>query len=222
MISYISLKGRSNLTICEDSLTSSVFDGLKYLPTDIFYSILKNSLYQDKLPKYSGELLDIIFWDKWNAKETSNVNFVEPDLLLKFEDFDVIIEAKRFDVFQQSQEQMENEIIAYHNVFDGDKDLYFVQLGGLHSTDEESDYCFKDRKIKIVKTDWSRLLHEIIKKRMVLESASISQTQAYCRILDDVRKAFEMHNFYEMKWMKDIVPVTISEIKFNGINFLKK
>ena len=222
MISYISTKGRSALTICEDSLTSSVFDGLKYLPTDLFYSILKNSLYQDKLPRYSGELLDMIFWDKWDAKDTTNSNFVEPDLLLKFEDFDVIIEAKRFDEFQQSRNQMDNEIKSYYNVFDGDKDLYFVQLGGLHSKEDESDYCFKEKKIKVVKTDWTRLLHEIIKKRNVIHPASLPQTHAYCRILDDIRKAFEMHNFYEMKWMKDILPTSINEIQFNKMNFLKK
>lgn len=219
MISYISTKGRSSLTICEDSLTSSVFDGLKYLPTDIFYSILKNALYHDKLPKYSGELLDIIFWDKWDAKETSNSKFVEPDLIIKFEDFDIIIEAKRYDNFQQSRNQMENEIKSYYNVFDGNKDLYFAQVGGLHSKEDELDYCFNDKKIKIVKTDWTRLLHEIIKQRNILQLASLSQTHAYCRILDDVRKAFEMHNFYEMKWMKDILPTTITEMQFNGMNF---
>lgn len=221
MISYISTKGRSSLTICEDSLTSSVFDGLKYLPTDIFYSIIKNSLYHDKLPKYSGELLDIIFWDKWDAKDTSNAKFVEPDLILKFEDFDVIIEAKRYDAFQQSRHQMEKEIKSYYNVFDVDKALYFIQLGGLHSKDDEADYCLGDRQIKIVKTDWTRLLHEIIKQRDILQSAALSQTQAYCRILDDVRKAFELHNFYEMKWMKDILPTTIRQMQFNEMNFLK-
>ena len=222
MISYISTKGRSAFTICEDSLTSSVFDGLKYLPTDLFYSILKSSLYHDKLPKFSGEIVDMIFWDKWDAKDTSNSRFVEPDLLLNFEDFDVIIEAKRFDEFQQSRNQMDNEIKSYYNAFDGDKDLYFVQLGGLHSKEDESDYCFKEKKIKVVKTDWTRLLHEIIKQRNVLQPASLPQTHAYCRILDDVRKAFEMHNFYEMKWMKDILPLSIREIKFDEMNFLNK
>src|SRR5690606_13471910 len=104
--------------------------------------------------------------------------------------------------------QMENEIKSYYNVFDGNKDLYFAQVGGLHSKEDELDYCFNDKKIKIVKTDWTRLLHEIIKQRNILQLASLSQTQAYCRILDDVRKAFEMHNFYEMKWMKDILHTT--------------
>jgi hypothetical protein len=222
MISYIRKKGRSNLQICEDSLTASVFDGLKYLPTEIFYSILKNAMYQDKFPKNSGELINIIFWDKWDAKDTSNSKFVEPDLLLQFDDFDIIIEAKRFDNFQQSKEQMEKEIKAYYNVFDGEKELFFVQLGGLYSKENEDDFCFQEKKIKIVKTDWTRLLHEIIKQRNIFQNASISQTYAYCRILDDVRKAFEMHNFYEMKWMKEIKPLSITNIEFNTMNFLKK
>lgn len=222
MISYLRKKGRSNLTICEDSLTASVFDGLKYLPTEIFYSIVKKSLYQDKLPKISGELLNIIFWDKWNAKDTSNSNFVEPDLLLQFEDFDIIIEAKRYDNFQQSKHQMEKEIQAYYNVFDGSKDLYFIQLGGLHSKDNEDDFCFNNYKIKIVKTDWSRLLHEVVTQRILFQSNPYSQTLAYCRVLDDVRKAFEMHNFYEMKWMKEMAYTAIKVKQFNTISYLKK
>lgn len=222
MISYISKKGRSNLQICEDSLTASVFDGLKYLPTEIFYSILKKSLYQDKLPKISGELLNIIFWDKWNAKNTSNSNFVEPDLLLQFEEFDIIIEAKRYDNFQQSKHQMENEIQAYYNVFEGNKKLYFIQLGGLHSKDDEDDFSYKNFKIKILKTDWTRLLHEVVTQYAIFQSSPFSQTIAYCRILDDVRKAFEMHNFYEMKWLKDIVFSAIKTDQFNKMKFLKK
>ena len=222
MISYVSTKGRSNLKICEDSLTASVFDGLKYLPTEIFYSILKKALYQDKLPKFSGELIKIIFWDKWDAKDTSNSNFVEPDLLLQFEDFDVIVEAKRFDYFQQSKQQMENEIRAYYNVFDGNKILYFVQLGGLHSKNDEDDFYFNNYKIEILKTDWTRLLHEVVTQRTILQNIPFSQTLAYCRILDDVRKAFEMHNFYEMKWMKDIAFTAIKTEHFNTMIFLKR
>ena len=222
MLSYLIKKGRTNLQICEDSLTSSVFDGLKYLPTEIFYSILKKALYHDKLPNISGELVNIFFWDKWNAKDTSNSNFVEPDLLLQFEDFDVIIEAKRYDDFQQSKNQMKNEIQAYYNVFDGNKTLYFVQLGGLYSKEDEDDFCFNDKKIKILKTDWTRLLHEVVTQRTLFQNNPFSQTLAYCRILDDVRKAFEMHNFYEMKWMKDINYTAIRTEQFDTMNFLKK
>lgn len=220
MISYISIKGRSSLTICEDSLTASVFDGLKYLPTEIFYTILKNALYQDKLPKISGELLDIIFWDKWSAKDTSNSNFVEPDLLLCFEDFDIILEAKRYDEKQQSSHQMQNEIQAYYNNFDGAKNLYFIQLGGLHTKDDEPDYLFQDKKIKIAKTDWTRLLHEVVKQYNLFEKTPFSQTVAYCRILSDVRKAFEMHNFYEMQWLHDVNHVSVNTYQFNALHFL--
>ena len=40
--------------------------------------------------------------------------------------------------------------------------------------------------------------------------------------IDDVRKAFEMHNFYEMKWMKDITYTAIRTEQFDTMNFLKK
>ena len=117
---------------------------------------------------------------------------------------------------------MKNEIQAYYNVFDGNKTLYFVQLGGLHSKEDEDDFCFNDKKIKILKTDWTRLLHEVVTQRTLFQNNPFSQTLAYCRILDDVRKAFEMHNFYEMKWMKDITYTAIRAEQFDTKNFLKK
>ena len=51
MISYFKY-GKGKLDICEDSLTASVFDLLKFLHTDLFWHILKQALHQDHLPNY--------------------------------------------------------------------------------------------------------------------------------------------------------------------------
>ena len=220
MISYISKKGRSNLQICEDSLTAAVFDGLKYLPTEIFYSILKNALYQDKLPKNPGELLEVLFWDKWDATNTTNSTYVEPDILMKFDDLDIILEAKRYDNFQQNHHQMKDQIISYYNENDDDKKLYFVQLGGLHNTNDEKDFLYENRSITILKTNWTRIMNEVIKKIDDFSKVELSQAKAYLRILMDIKKGLELHHFYAMKWFSDIDIHPISDYNFNTMNFL--
>lgn len=50
---------KSKMEVKEDSLTATIFDLLKYLPSDIFWSILTRSLYHQKLPKFSGEIQQI-------------------------------------------------------------------------------------------------------------------------------------------------------------------
>jgi len=204
MISYFHRR-KGKLTSCEDSLTAVVFDTLKYLPTEMFWSILKRSLYFDKLPIASGNLLSISFWDKWESKDTTNSNFVEPDIFLRFNEFDVIIEAKRFDEKQQSVTQMKNEIQAYYNEFqDDEKVLYFIQLGGLHHRNDEPNFPFKNKTIVICKTNWTRLLEEIVNENNKLKEKTSSIEFAYSRILEDSINGFALHQYYKKRWLKNL------------------
>lgn len=204
MVSYFHRR-KGSLNTCEDSLTAVVFDTLKYLPTEMFWSILKRSMYYDKLPTASGDLSSISFWDKWKADDTTNSNFVEPDVFLRFNAFDVIIEAKRYDEKQQSRTQMENEIQAYYNEFSEDgKSLYFIQLGGLHDKDDEPDFPFNDKSIVICKTNWTKLLEQIISENNKLKDKTSSIEQAYSRILEDAINGFALHRYYQKRWLKDL------------------
>ena len=55
-----------------------------------------------------GELLHYEFWPNYNKTEhTSNESYVEPDLLLEFEYFNLLVEIKRKDV--QSYRQYEGQ-----------------------------------------------------------------------------------------------------------------
>jgi hypothetical protein len=205
MISYFHRR-KGNLGTCEDSLTAVVFDTLKYLPTEMFWSILKRSLYYDKLPTASGDLLSISFWDKWKAKDTTNSNFVEPDVFLRFNEFDVIIEAKRHDEKQQSGTQMKNEIQAYYNEFNEDnKVLYFIQLGGLHHRNDELDFLFKDKNVVICKTNWTKLLEQIVTENNKIKNSGLTILSAYNRILEDSISGFALHQYYKKRWLKNLI-----------------
>lgn len=204
MITYFSKKGHIN--ICEDSLTSMVFDFLKYLPIEMFWEILKKSLCQDKLPKVSGEEMQISFWEKWNADGTQNSIYVEPDVFIRFSKFNVIVEAKRYDENQQYKEQMTKEIKAYYNEFQDNKQLYFIQCGGLNNHNNEPDIKMNNNSVVICKTNWTKLLTEIVTLR---EQDYISNSQA--RILDDLIRGFELFGFFRKTWLNSLKLQKIGE-----------
>ena len=224
MISYFYRnKGRSELNPCEDSLTAVVFDTLKYLPTSIFWDILKSALYKDKLPPDSGELKEITFWDKWNSEGTGNTNFVEPDVFLRFNDFDIIIEAKRYDKNQQSEGQISNEIQSYFNEYETEKkDLYLIKLGGLHSKSDEKNHFI--RNTPICKTDWTRLLDVISKKLYDLKKEGDFLSSSYVRILEDCIHGFALHQYYKKEWFSELKPYqTINHLCLkNTFNYARK
>ena len=223
MVSYFYRnKGRKELNPCEDSLTAVVFDTLKYLPTNLFWTILKSSLYQDKLPFISGELDAITFWDIWNATDTSNSKFVEPDVFLRFNKFDVIVEAKRFDTKQQNDSQITNEIQSYLNEYSEDKkELYVIKLGGLHSKENEKKHKLHDAII--CKTDWTKLLDVISKTLSDLIKESNPINNSYIRILEDCIQGFALHQYYKKEWLSEICQIKITtHVSFkNTFNYVK-
>ena len=222
MISYY-YKYKRSANTCEDLLTSITFDGLKHLPTEIFWKILKLSLIHDKLPHVSGELENISYWESWDAKGTSNSKKVYPDVFLRFYNFDVIIEAKSRDEKQQYSEQKENEIISYFNEYkDDNKQLYFIQLGGLHNFDDEPDFIFDNKRIIICKTNWTKLLHQIVFQKEKFQKHNLSVFNSYSRILDDIILGFELHQFYSIRWLRDLSRHKIQTSRFDFFNYAVK
>ena len=218
-------KNKGKLKICEDSLTSHVFDLMKYLPVELFWSILKKSLYQDKLPDYCGEIEELLFWEKWNAKETGNTRFVEPDVFVRFKNFDIIIEAKRYDNFQQNEKQHQAQMQSYLNEFEEEsKTLYYIQLGGLHDKENVSNKIINNHEIIICKTDWSSILSEVVKEKENFETVSISYLVPYKRILEDLIAGFELHQFYKKSWLDSLTidkPLQTQHIN-NFLSYVKR
>ncbi|MGL4986329.1 MAG: hypothetical protein ACRC5H_04225 [Treponemataceae bacterium] len=217
MITYFRSR-KGNFRICEDSLTSTVFDLLKYLPTEILWSILKKSLCHQKLPEISGELIKISFWEKWNSEGTDNTQYVEPDLFLRFMHFDLIIEAKRYNERQQSESQIKKEIQSYYNEYEADnKPLYFIQLGGLHDTENDEDFPFNDKSVVICKTNWTRLLDQIVEEKNKIDGIFYSQTNSYRRILEDLINGLEIHGFFKKLWLETLTSPKIEEYDVGGL-----
>ncbi|MBN2836312.1 MAG: hypothetical protein JXR48_15245 [Candidatus Delongbacteria bacterium] len=182
----------------EDSLTSSVFGQLLYLPTELFWRIISESCFDNSFPKECGDLIEYFFWPRWSSKETSNSIYVEPDLFLRFTKRDVIIEAKRNDEKQQNVNQWNTEIQSYKNEYASDnKNLIFIAIGGIW--DKKTEHV---GKVSVYKMTWSRVLHVV--KKIYLEFDIDSKNKSYKRILRDLIEYFRIHGFFIGEWLNTL------------------
>lgn len=215
MINYF-YKNKGKLSACEDSLTSMTFDLLTYLPEDVFWNVLKKSMFIDSLPQYCGKLISMEYWNRWNPQGTDNKIYVEPDVLLRFSDFDVIIEAKRYNEFQQKKAQMVNEITGYWNEFGNEqKTLYFIQVGGINDSTDEIYMLNGNIEVKICKTNWTRILDQIVLLQQNLSFVDSFLNYAQIRIIDSLINGFELHQYYRKKWLNDMPKIYIRTTKLN-------
>lgn len=234
---------KAEVDIKEDTLTSSVIGLLQYLPSSIFWQLLYSSCHErNNLPVVSGEIEKIEFWTKWDSSNTDNTNFVEPDVFVRFESFDLIIEAKRYDGGGQYEGQWNKEIVSYYNQYlDDNKQLYFIALGGNVLLDNfnvqfEYPFLFKEeekkggeitKNIVVNKVNWSMLMSSVVQMQEELLSKKYlsSEDHRTQRLLNDVRQGFRFHGFYLINWFKNLRKYTISnksEKLFHNINSLVK
>ena len=224
MISYYKF-GKGKLVACEDSLTASVIDPLKYLPADLFWHIIKKSVVKDNLPTISGPIQEISFWDKWSAEGTSNTIFVEPDVFIRFKEFDLIVEAKRYDENQQYYTQLKNEVLAYSNEYGEDeKELHLIQLGGVDIKSEEDfikPFSGKDSvAVKTTKITWTGILNVVSEIKDKMEKENFPGQEHHSLILNDVIEALAIHGFFKKNWLAEIKPhgLNYNTLKYKFVN----
>lgn len=190
----------------EDPKTSSVFENLMLLPDNVFWHILKSScFYNERMLTNSGRLLSYGFWAHWAHRDntgTGNNTYVEPDLFIRFEEFDVIIEAKYGDYGGQYIKQWTQELTAYDNEYGKEKKpVIFIAVGGNMSMDIE-EIKVRSRKHLIFKCNWLSLLIATNKYRSELKRISVPDmnTSATLRLLDNIILAFNINGVYNIDW----------------------
>lgn len=204
----------------EDSLTSSIFERLMYLPQELIHHIMETALL-DTIPGLNFHQLERIdYWPSWNAKDnTTNSSRVEPDVFIRTATQDIIIEAKRYDERQQNERQWENQIQAYYNEYrDDEKSLIFIALGGLH-TEETGNVNSEKKNHKIYKCKWSGILKAVtdVKYEMELSKHFTHNNFAICNILDDIILCFALYGFSTADWLERFVKAP--KIQQQSINY---
>jgi hypothetical protein len=200
-------KTKERFQVNEDSLTSSVFQLLAYLPTRMMWRILRRAIQDKSLAKDVGVLEKMEYWSHWDAIHTTNANFVEPDVYLSFEEMDLIVEAKRYDHKQQYRGQWENELQGYCNLdteerrTDGQVVLW--ALGGIHNLKTE-EVQIAETTFKVVKSTWTMLLNSIQKEKQVFEKEKKAKgVNGVGQILEDLLTSFALHGFFIGNWLEE-------------------
>lgn len=158
-----------NARFNEDSLTSTVFGLMSYLPQPSAWTLLQKAV--PGWPSYRFGSLDIVeFWPAWPPKG-NNVRMTEPDAYLRFSMgdpaviIDVIVETKRGPSAHQSAYQWQCQIEAYREFVElgTEKDadhVYYLAVSGLSKgrtilRDEFEQKRKSEETVELFMTDWT-------------------------------------------------------------------
>lgn len=189
----------------EDPKTSSVFETMLMLPDELFWSVLSEAYFDNEnLPLVAGQIEDSEFWPHWDSTGTRNSTLVEPDVFIRFQALDVIIEAKYRDNGGQYSQQWEKEIIAYRNEYGDDKPVYFIAVGGNAEKATEAVSVAKD--VYVNKCTWLSLLIQITKLRDEYERLPMitNGLSSVIRLLNLIELGFNVHGVYNIRWFDEI------------------
>lgn len=195
----------------EDTLTSSVFGLLQYLPEDLFWEILRSSCgaSAETLPESIGAIRNVHFWERLDAEGTHNTQSVEPDVWIEADEYDIIIEAKKSDsAYENAQyySQWFNEIVAFNSTNENqdDKGLIFLAIGGNNTLKDQEVTVLGSTQV-VHTGSWFDLLGGILhlRERIGLEHRNV------LRILEDVITAMQYHNIVHTIWFDSLWKVGI-------------
>lgn len=211
-------------TSSEDSLTSTIFGTLLYLPRELFWRILHNATYHCTLPNIENKIESIEYWPHWKANNSHNSNYIEPDIFIRTINFDLIIEAKRNDFDQQNKNQWINEIQGYLNEYSKDeKAVFLLAIGGIRDESIET-IAIDGKEIKVLKCRWTRILNEIklIKNEFEKDENSIANIESVSAILDDLIIGFRIHGYATGEWFENTEYFSNTDIAYRSISVLHK
>ena len=156
------------------------------------------------------------WWPKWDPKGTGNNTYIEPDVFIRFREFDLIIEAKRWDSPMQNSEQWKAELKAYINEYGARKrQVIMIALGGIQPDRDKSlrDVWRSDTPgvadehefiCPVHMCQWSSVLLACQRrKRELAEGERSSRSLADLRILNDLTELFIRHGFAPLRWFPD-------------------
>lgn len=219
----------------EDFLTSSVLGRLRYLPSDLMWSILRSVTRPTGiLPTIPGQLRSLEFWPRYETQNDRRT-YIEPDAVFVFDQITIIIEAKRWDRPSQCAIQWANEWhavtrAAARNISNPDHQFILVGLGGfLRGANDDShfqDFCnLVDEELSTFPTsssfpsftgariDWHDLSEHI---------RQLSEPPPSSAILDDISAALQLAGYRKLSSIDDLAELFQSPIIHGAVEAIDK
>ena len=161
----------------EDFLTAGIFGRLAYLPPGALWKLLKATViskHEQELPEQVGNLRDIQFWPSWflEDEQDNRRHRKEPDVFLRFEKLDLLVEAKRIGT-QQEPQQWAEEQMAYAEEFPEEErpeNCYLLAIGGANIADRVSVVELENKanrnitggmNVRLLACSWERLYESL-------------------------------------------------------------
>lgn len=197
---------RQLFSTSEDSLTSTIFGTMRYLPAELFWHIIQEASYNKCLPMARHKVEEFHFWPHWKKEATMQGVFVEPDIFIRTKSFDLIVEAKRYDNNQQNYAQWKNELITYLNEYGAEeKPVFLLAIGGISGEHDET-MNHKDRSMPIIKCRWKRILYVIrgILNQLEKSNGIMNHVDSTIVILKDLILGFRIHGYSTGDWFETL------------------
>jgi hypothetical protein len=214
-----SVSWRTLFKTYEDLMSAAVFSRFSYLSAGAQHYLLQSWLGDSE--DFSN-FENIVFWPTYQLnddKPENNVN-VEPDLVLRFKDCNLIIEVKRPLGGAQDIEQWRGEIKSFlQSGEDTGKSLYFLAIGGVSPiwtkwadklisefTQSPSKAIEHGGTLKQVNAlNWQPVVDSFLAlEKHALTNGHVLATEQDVRIIQDIIEVFELYDLKtsRFKWPK--------------------
>jgi hypothetical protein len=203
---------RSVFRQVEDLNTAAVFSRLSYLPNPRPWQILMDAAHvHEPIPR---RLREVTFWPNWTLEKTLEIGTRrQPDVLLRFEGRDIIVEAKPGDGDGQRPEQWAEQYIAYRSwqrEAGGNREVWVFAVGGLgepprvpqRQNEARAHVQAKGhdpRGFTVLGCSWLALL-----RRLQEELADCQPEGPVGRILSDIIEALGLHGVRIRVWLDEL------------------
>lgn len=191
-------QGQTKANKNEDRFTSSIFQLLAYLPSDLLFEVFRKHLQDSELTIDSLKERSFEYWPKWDPEGIAeNSKYVEPDLFIQLNNLDIIVETKRFDERGQYQRQWEKEYISYLNEYGNDRKAIIWAIGGIDSN-QQIDLYLVNNKVIVYASTWRSLLSTL---QEIQYEKGVSFESHVKQLFGDLFLSFELHGFLTGKWL---------------------
>ncbi len=174
----------------EDLLTAAVFGRFSYLSSKVQDHLLKSWL--DPKEDFS-KLESITFWPRYTLNKEDKDSSVEPDLVLDFPKFSLVVEVKKKKHNVQTLEQWRSQINAFiQSNNQGYKSVYFLAIGGMTKNNEhfprEIALELEHKLLGVKSINWQPLTNSLISLR---DLKIVNSQDSY--IIADIINALKFH-----------------------------
>ncbi|WP_052260594.1 hypothetical protein [Photobacterium gaetbulicola] len=182
----------------EDLLTSTIFERFAYLSDEVQRTLLDHwfKLHHGFIPESFGEFLDITYWQRFSHEHDEGTNQVEPDLILHFDQCDIIVEVKPpaggNQYFGQWYKEIESFLQAEE---DSHKSLYFLAIGRIEQADAArwaKRLLSKQQQLKgIAALKWDAVTTQLL--QLLGEQSECELSKQDARIIQDMLDGLSLY-----------------------------